>query len=1016
MPAAALRFRVIRLFFRLNNPALYIPLLCMLLALMALWQVGLQMEQHGLLRASQDFEQRTYRISQQLQQRMRAYQMLLRASNGLFIASEQVTRSEWQKYVANLNIQQLYPGIQLLGYAPYLQQADYQSHIQSIQAEGFSDYQILPAGQRSDYVPAIYLEPFDWRNRRSFGFDMLTEPRRRAAMERARTSGRASLTAPLTLVQETDTDVQAGVLLFWPVYREATTQAPKTLQGYLYGAFRMRDLLQQLTAELIAPLSLIELRLTDTEPGLTQSLLFDSFSSGHQPLFQRHEQLELAGRLWQIQYASSLPYEQQLQLHRSLHQVLALSAALVLLLGLLLGLYLSRRQNEQLRLQRLNQQLRTERDRFSQLIEGAPIAMLMIDPQGRITLMNQQAEQLFGYQRSELLLQPLELLLPESMRAAHPELRASFNQNPQTRYMGQGRDLFARHKEGHEIPVEVGLTPIQTDSGLHTLSSIIDLRARRQAEEHFRLVVEASPNAVILTDAQGQIELVNSQTERLFGYPRAELLGQPIELLLPESLRERHRQLRSHYSRHPEARQMGGNMRLFGRHKSGQELAVEVGLAPIRTNGQLQIQAVVMDISTRLAAEQQLQEQANQLSSANRYKSEFLANMSHELRTPLNSILILSEQLQQSHSGLADKQRQHAEIIHRSGKDLLQLINDILDLSKIEAGHVSLQLETVHLSTLLAELQTRLQAQFERKGLGFSIQHQADLPDWIRIDAQKLQQILRNLLANALKFTLQGRVQLDVRHESISVPDALHGRPTLLFSIRDTGIGIAADQLEQIFIAFQQVDGSNRRHFGGTGLGLSISRQLSQLLGGDIEVSSVLGQGSEFRLYLPFEPATAPIWPTVTNESNPPDIPAELSPDTPTTRFAGKRILLVDDDMRNLYATSALLARFGLYVEHARSGLEALEHFEQGQFDLILMDISMPIMDGYESIRRLKLQHRCKTPIVALTAHAMKGDQEKCLQSGADDYLAKPIDQLQIENLLYTWLKRGSETKPSSPD
>jgi len=269
---------------------------------------------------------------------------------------------------------------------------------------------------------------------------------------------------------------------------------------------------------------------------------------------------------------------------------------------------------------------------------------------------------------------------------------------------------------------------------------------------------------------------------------------------------------------------------------------VEIGLSPLRSGDEQLVQAVIIDISHRKAAERRLRDQADQLVVANRYKSEFLANMSHELRTPLNSILILSDQLRQNGGGnLTDKQVRHADIIYRAGHDLLQLINDVLDLAKIEAGHLQLKLEPLNLRDLLAETEAALAPMAQQKGLKLTLDVASNVPERLESDRLRLRQILHNLLTNALKFTERGEVQVLVR---CLAQGGASGGDTLQIEVRDTGIGIARDQHERIFQAFQQIDGSISRHYGGTGPGgWRSTQQLVAVLGGRIELQSEPGHG-----------------------------------------------------------------------------------------------------------------------------------------------------------------------------
>ncbi|MEB3964487.1 HAMP domain-containing protein [Streptomyces kunmingensis] len=421
----------------------------------------------------------------------------------------------------------------------------------------------------------------------------------------------------------------------------------------------------------------------------------------------------------------------------------------------------------------------------------------------------------------------------------------------------------------------------------------------------------------------------------------------------------------------------------------------------------------------------ELEEKAALLATSSQYKSEFLANMSHELRTPLNSLLILARLLSDNPDGhLNDQEVQFATTIHRSGSDLLQLINDILDLSKIEAGRMDVRPKKLPLIKLLDYVHATFRPITLDRGLAFEVAVGEDVPREVFSDEQRLQQILRNLLSNAIKFTANGKVELRVKR----VKDPEHqfvreSEDLIAFAVSDTGIGIARDKLPVIFEAFQQADGTTNRKYGGTGLGLSISREIAGLLGGRIIAESEPGEGSTFTLYVPVvypghEPAADQL-----ETSPPPLIPVQHDDSadaytihdqednwpTPTkleqwkTGLAGqvlpgRRVLIVDDDIRNVFALTHVLGRVGMPVLYAENGREGIETLERNpDIELVLMDIMMPEMDGYETISVIRGTTRwAGLPIVALTAKAMPGDREKSIAKGANDYVPKPVDVDQL--------------------
>ncbi|MFF1298743.1 HAMP domain-containing protein [Streptomyces sp. NPDC058296] len=418
----------------------------------------------------------------------------------------------------------------------------------------------------------------------------------------------------------------------------------------------------------------------------------------------------------------------------------------------------------------------------------------------------------------------------------------------------------------------------------------------------------------------------------------------------------------------------------------------------------------------------ELEEKAALLATSSQYKSEFLANMSHELRTPLNSLLILARLLSDNPDGhLSDQEVQFATTIHRSGSDLLQLINDILDLSKIEAGRMDVRPKKLPLIKLLDYVHATFRPLTLDRGLAFEVAVGEDVPREMYSDEQRLQQILRNLLSNAIKFTASGRVELRVnRVTDTELHYVRDSGQVIAFSVSDTGIGIAQEKLPVIFEAFQQADGTTNRKYGGTGLGLSISREIAGLLGGRIVAESEPGKGSTFTLYVPVvSPGHAATGPTPEEHTLP--VPVQLSTEpftsaevddswpTPTKLEAwkrgragqvlpGRRVLIVDDDIRNVFALTHVLGRVGMPVLYAENGREGIETLERNpDVELVLMDIMMPEMDGYETIAAIRRTPRWTgLPIVALTAKAMPGDREKSIARGANDYVPKPVDVDQL--------------------
>jgi signal transduction histidine kinase/HAMP domain-containing protein len=405
-----------------------------------------------------------------------------------------------------------------------------------------------------------------------------------------------------------------------------------------------------------------------------------------------------------------------------------------------------------------------------------------------------------------------------------------------------------------------------------------------------------------------------------------------------------------------------------------------------------------------------LEEKAAELALTAKYKSEFLANVSHELRTPLNSIIILSQQLAEKPDGLSDKQVEFCRNINSAGGDLLRLINDILDLSKIESGNITLDVEEISFASICDSINRTFRHLAEAKNLPFNIDFAEGLPPTIESDPKRLQQILKNLLSNAFKFTSQGHVgvRVDLAAEGWSPGHPVLGeaRQVVAFTVEDTGIGIPIDKQKLIFEAFQQADAATSRKYGGTGLGLAISAELTWLLGGEIKVASAPERGSTFTLYLPvrYVGADAQRMPRVDSLPVKPDERAGA----PHPDLRSRKVLIVDDDARNIFALAALLENQGMEVITATNGRKAVEIVgTTPNLGVVLMDIMMPEMDGYETIRTIRRDPRfLGLPILALTAKAMEEDGRKCLEAGANDYISKPVNTDRLLSLIRRWLIR----------
>ncbi len=767
-----------------------------------------------------------------------------------------------------------------------------------------------------------------------------------------------------------------------------------------------------------------------------------------------------------------------------------------------------------------------------QLIEQLPDAVFVVDSSGKILFVNGQGEVLFGWTRQELIGRGIETLVPPNARAQHPGHRARYFAESEVRPMGAGLDLFGFRKDGTQFPAEISLSAIETGGGRLVTAVVRDATDRMKTQAKFSGLLEAAPDAMLGVDGSGLIQLVNTQAEKLFGWSRNELLGRPIETLVPERARGTHRQHRAGYFAEPVVRAMGAGIDLSARRKDGSEFPAEISLSSIETEDGLLVTAAVRDVSERKTFEAMVARARDTAERAARSRQEFLANMSHEIRTPMNAIIGMTSLLLDT--PMDRQQRDFVETMRTSGEHLLTIINDILDYAKIDAGKLVLEEVAFSVRDWLGETLDLVTLQAHEKGLELVCDVAPDVPPVVTGDPARIRQVLVNLLSNAVKFTHDGEVV--VRAEAERTESAAgEPRTSLRFVVSDTGIGVAPDRIDSLFEPFTQADSTTTRIYGGTGLGLAISRRLVEEMGGRMDMRSAPGVGTTVEFRFPVTPREEPVSVTpnglagrrvlvvddnATNrqllevwagqhemdcvaaaggdealallgrdqdrgqtfdfalldldmpgmdgielgrllrERSPgihlvllqstspgrvvePDVvdvvlakpprPDKLTEvlvelfqtgkvrDTvaapPVSAFAlpeaARRlsILVVEDTPVNQKVAQHLLARFGFRSDVAASGQEALSALQQRAYDLVLMDVQMPEMDGLEATRRIRAQWPERgLHIVAMTANVATEDVRRCYEAGMDAFLPKPIDVASLAQML-----RGLITAPA-PD
>jgi PAS domain S-box-containing protein len=471
------------------------------------------------------------------------------------------------------------------------------------------------------------------------------------------------------------------------------------------------------------------------------------------------------------------------------------------------------------------------------IIDAAPIAMLVVDASGSIALANAQTESLLGYSKKELLGMRVDALLPERLQGDHRNHRAAFMKRPEARAMGAGRDLFARRKDGAEVPVEIGLTPLPSATGIYVVASIVDLTDRKRAEERLRLAVECSPTAIITVNRKGVITLVNAQTEVLFGYPREELIGKSVETLVPRRFRDGHAGFRAGFLENPQARGMGVGRDLHGLKKDGTEVPVEIGLNPIESADGPLVMASIIDISKRKRAEYLLAQQREELERSNKDLEQFAYVASHDLQEPLRAVAGCVQLLQKHYQDRLDP-RADQFIGHTvDGCQRMQsLIDDLLTFSRVGRGGRGD--ETVDCEAALAIAIRNLSVSIAESGARIT---SGQLPP-VKGDPPQMATLFQNLIGNAIKFRRPGA---PVHVQVGAVVRDVH----VVFSVADNGIGIASEHFERIFGVFQRLH--TRREYPGTGIGLALCKRIVECGGGRIWLESQPGDGTTFFFTLP---------------------------------------------------------------------------------------------------------------------------------------------------------------------
>jgi PAS domain S-box-containing protein len=635
---------------------------------------------------------------------------------------------------------------------------------------------------------------------------------------------------------------------------------------------------------------------------------------------------------------------------------------------------------------------RAAEKQFTALFTSSVDAIISQTLDGIVTNLNPAAERLFGYSARELIGQPITLLFPTDRADEERQILARIQNGEDVEHF----ETIRRRKNGELFPASITISTIRDSSGAIVGASKIarDITEQKLAELELRqhrdhladlvsiattevaAIVQTATSGIVTFDANGVIDVFNPSAEKLFGWRKAEIAGQNVSVLMAAPFASQYDHDLANFRATAISNILGREQEILARRKDGSIFPAHfsVGHSAMPASKHFFV-GFITDISEQKKTERILQQAKEDAEAGARAKAAFVANMSHEIRTPMNAILGFADVLQDTQ--LSPQAAQHVRIIQGSAKALLAILNDILDVSKLESGKVTLEAVAFHLPNALGEALRLVEPQATAKGLNIALEYDAALPVRCLGDPTRLRQVVLNLVGNALKFTEQGGVTLSVKPAGTA--DMLH------FAITDTGIGMTPRQMAAVFEPFSQADTSTTRRFGGTGLGTAISKQIVGLMGGKIWIDSEFGKGSTFHFtaHLPGAASGASCLYEGANAI------AEdyVSP----RRF---NVLLAEDLDTNATLAMLRLRRLGHRVDWRQNGQETVSAYQAGGYDLILMDIMMPVMNGLDATRAIRKLESPGThiPIIALTASAMREDYDLCVAAGMDQVQAKPMD------------------------
>lgn len=962
------------------------------------------------VRAQAVFNRNCEAIRVSIQREIEKSSDVLYAIKANIVSHKGMTREQFRtavKYLLKNN-----NAVKVIGVCPIVSLSQRDSVERKAREEGLTHFRftelknekLVTAGERAVYYPLYYVEPYA-NNKDVPGFDLASNPTRKAALERAATTGEITATEPITHVQQLqDNKDDQSVLIYVAVY-EDELGISKRHKPYLFlsAGIHIGSLINK-AISLIDDSSSNSLEVIDISTKNKITLFSNKQKDTHYS-YSKSASFPVANRMWELHF--NAPSERGgFELYFQTNVI----PVVILLITIFISVLLSRiLKDDRKELEATNFQLKKEvaereetekqlkeiSERYSLIFEKNSVAMVMTNMETSILeYANESFFSIFGFERDEVIGKK-----NSELRIVTDEFREKAISLIKQNGFLKNVEGEAHKKNGDKFWILYSSYVIEANKKKYILSSVFDMDERRKMEERIRELIEfqkivfnASDYAIITTShPDGIITSFNKGAERMLGYKSAEVIGKTSPEIIHDSTeveakavalsKELNMEVKPGIdvfhlkSRLGEATDVGEWTYI---RKDGSRVPVELSITTLfnQEKGIVGYLGIAKDISESKKAKEAMLHAKEAAEKANRLKETFLANMSHEIRTPMNAIIGFTDLLLKR--DLREQEKDFVKTIKNSGENLLRIINDILDVSKIDSGTMVFEEHPISIKELFGSLNSMLFHKAEEKRLSLIFDCHKAIPDTVLGDPTRLTQIIVNIVGNAIKFTEKGSIE--VLAKTLREDNDFS---FVEFSVKDTGIGIDEDKLAHIFERFTQAESYTTRYYGGTGLGLNIAKQLVELQKGTISVQSTLGVGTVFSFVLPLKKTDEII--SAEHDYGSKEV-------VNIDKMNALSVLLVEDNPINIKFVMSLFSDHNIQADLAENGQLAVEKIMKKRYDIVLMDIEMPVMNGYEATSVIRNELKSNVPIIAMTAHALAGEREKCIQAGMNDYLSKPID------------------------